>query len=117
MATFRTEKINEEIKRELSDIIVTLKDPRIPKILTVMRVDVTKDLKFAKVYVSVYGEEKVQKDAIDGLNSAKAFIRHEIGNKIMLRALPSFSFYLDTSIEFGSHINDVLAKVLPKEGE
>lgn len=104
----RIDRISEEVKKELSNIIRELKDPRVMTMVSVVNVSVTKDLKFAKAYISVFGDEKAQKDVIDALKSAAGFIRREIGHRINLRATPEFTFVLDNSIEYGAHINEVL---------
>lgn len=104
----RTDRISEEVKRELSAVVRELKDPRIPMMTTVVNVRVTKDLKFAKAYISVMGDEKVRKDAIAALRSAGGFIRREIGRRLNLRNTPEFSFVEDDSIEYGAHINEIL---------
>lgn len=104
----RTDRISEEVKRELSVVIRELKDPRITAMVSVIGVRVTKDLKFAKVHVSVMGSEKEQKAALDALKSAAGFIRREIGSSVRLRITPEFTFVLDNSIEYGAHINEVL---------
>ncbi len=109
MGKFRQQKIDEEIKRELCYIIPTLKDPRVKGVLvSVVSVVVTKDLKYAKVYASVLGDSEKAKDAIKGLNSSSGFIRHELGERLKLRALPEITFVHDTSIEYGAHINKVI---------
>lgn len=105
----RIDRISEEVKRELSMIIRELKDPRLSKaVVSVINVNVTKDLKFAKAFISVLGNEDVQKGAIDALKSAAGFIRKEVGHRINLRSTPEFTFVLDNSIEYGAHINEVL---------
>lgn len=108
----RTDRISEEIKKHLSDIIRELKDPRIPLMTSVVSVSVTKDLKYAKAYISIMGDEETKKEAIKGLKSASGFIRKEIGNRVLLRALPQFTFELDNSIEHGAHINELLQSVI-----
>ncbi len=108
----RTDRISEEIKKHLSDIIRELKDPRIPLMTSVVSVSVTKDLKYAKAYISVMGDDETKKEAIKGLKSAAGFIRREIGNRVLLRALPQFNFELDNSIEHGAHINELLQSVI-----
>ena len=108
----RTDRISEEVQKHLSDIIRELKDPRIPLMTSVVSVSVTKDLKFAKVYVSVMGDDETKKEAIKGLKSAAGFIRKEIGSRVLLRALPEFHFELDNSIEHGAHINELLQSVI-----
>lgn len=107
----RIDRINEEVKRELGSIIRELKDSRIPMLTSVVAVRVTNDLSYAKVYVSVMGEEEVQKNAIKGLKSAAGYIRREIGRRLQLRHTPEFLFELDRSIEQGAHINKILHEI------
>ena len=110
MAKFRQQKIDEEMKRELSAIISELKDPRLEGLmLSVVLVEVTRDLRFAKAHVSVWGEEARMKDAMKGLNSAAPFVRREIGARLNLRYTPQISFVRDTTIAYGAHINKVLS--------
>ena len=107
----RTDRISEEVRRELSAVIRELKDPRIPMMTTVVQVRVTKDLKFAKAYISVFGDENAHKDAMAALHSASGFIRREIGSRLNLRNTPEFTFVEDDSIEYGAHINEILKKL------
>lgn len=107
----RIDRISEEVKRELSMLIRELKDPRLPNMVSVVNVSVTKDLKYAKAYISVMGDTDVQKGAMDALKNAAGFIRKEMGHRVKLRAVPEFTFILDNSIEYGSHINEVLKKL------
>ena len=104
----RINRINQEIKKELSEIIRELKDPRIHSMTSVIAVDTAKDLRNAKVYISVLGDEEKQKDTIKGLKSAAGFIRHEIGERLDLRCNPDLVFELDHSIEYGAKINKIL---------
>ena len=106
--TNRTDRINEEVKKELSFIIRELKDPRISKLASVVAVNVTKDLKFCKAYISVLGSEKEQKETIDGLKSSAGFVRRALGERVELRLLPEVIFELDRSIAHGAHINEIL---------
>ncbi len=108
MAKERINKINEEIRRELSAIIRDLKDSRIPMMTSIVAVRVTNDLSYAKVYVSVMGDEEVQKKALAGLRSAAGFVRREVGRRLTLRHTPEVLFELDHSIEHGAHINQML---------
>lgn len=107
----RTDRISEEVKRELSAIIRELKDPRLPIMVTVVAVKVTKDLKFAKAYISVMGSEEVKVGALAALKSASGFIRREIGHRLNLRNTPEFTFVIDDSIEYGAHINEILKEL------
>lgn len=112
----RINKINEEVKRELSSVIRELKDTRIPVMTSVVAVNVTPDLRWAKAYISVLGDDEVQKNAVAGLKSASGFIRREIGHRLKLRYTPEFDFELDHSIEHGAYINKLIND-LEKQGE
>ena len=115
MAKFRQQKIDEEMKRELSALIPSLKDPRLSgHMISVVSVLVTKDLRFAKVYISVFGNQEQCKAVIDGLNSSAGFVRKEIGSKMNLRYTPQIQFVLDDSIAYGAHINEVLKELQVK---
>ncbi|MBQ3114935.1 MAG: 30S ribosome-binding factor RbfA [Clostridia bacterium] len=105
----RINRINEETKKEISQLIRELKDPRVKKgLVSVVATDVSKDLSKCVVFVSVLGDEKVQNDAIAGLNSASGFVRRELGSRLKLRISPEVTFNLDHSIEYGAHINEIL---------
>ncbi|MBQ3471207.1 MAG: 30S ribosome-binding factor RbfA [Clostridia bacterium] len=104
----RFEKINGEVMRELANIIRNLKDTRIPLMTSVVKVSVTNDLRYAKAYISVMGDDETKKKAMEGLKSASGFIRREIGKKIDLRYTPEFIFELDNSIEHGARIEQLL---------
>ncbi len=111
MSFKRTDRISEEIKKELSSIIRNLKDPRIPLMTSVMSVSVSNDLRYAKAFISVMGTPEEKKEAIKGLKAASGYIRREIGNRIKIYYVPEFSFEEDTSIEYGAHINDLLNQI------
>ena len=111
MANNRIVRINEEVKKELSDVIRNLKDPRIPIMTSVVTVSVTPDLRYAKAYISVLGDEAVKKEAISALKKSAGFVRREIGRRVNLRNTPEFIFELDNSIEHGARINQLLHDV------
>lgn len=112
----RTVRISEEMKREISVIIQNeLKDPRLSKLISVTHVNVTKDLKYAKVHVSILGTEDEKKDAITGLKSAAGFIRREVGHRIQLRYTPEIHFELDNSIEQGAYISKLIDQTTKHE--
>ena len=95
-------RVNEEVMRELSSIIRgEIKDPRIHPMTSVVAVEVAPDLKTAKAYISVLGNEKAQQDTIAGLRSAEGFIRRALAKSINLRNTPQITFVLDQSIEYG----------------
>ncbi len=111
MANNRLDRIKEEVLRELAAVIRTLKDPRIPAMTSVVAVDVTKDLKYAKAHISVMGTEEEKEAALKALKSASGYIRREISARLNLRITPDFSFVLDRSVDYGMHINDLIHKI------
>ncbi len=105
----RINRISEEIRKEVSGIIQNeLKDPRLPKFISVTGVNVTKDLRYAKIYISVLGNDEEKKSAVNGLKSAAGFIRREIGHRMQLRYTPEMLFELDNSIEQGAYISKLI---------
>lgn len=112
MAKFRSGRINEEIKREVSSIIQNdIKDHRLTAMVSVTNVDVTKDLSYAKVFVSVFGKGEEVKNSFEALKSSAGFIRREVGHRIKLRVTPEILFEIDNSIEKGMHIDAILNKI------
>lgn len=108
----RYDRINEEIKKALSEIIRSLKDPRISPLTTVMRAEATNDLKQCKVKISVYDKDnEVRKQTVAQLNAAEGFIAREMRRCIDLRRIPSFIFELDDTIEYSVHISEILGKL------
>ena len=115
MARLRVEKLQEAIKQELSKILLQdIKDPRI-KFVTVTGVELTDDISQAKVYVSLYGTEKDQEEAWQGLNKAVGYMRTEIAKRIRLRFAPALIFAKDTSMEYSAHIEELLRKIKQEE--
>ena len=108
MATNRINRINEEVRRELSDILRDLKDPRIPMMTSVVSVSVTQDLRYATVYVSVFGDDEVKKNALTALKNSAGFVRRELGHRLNLRYTPEIIYKADDSIEHGARINELL---------
>ena len=88
MAKERINKINEEVHRSLAEIVRELKDSRIPLMTSIVAVSVTNDLSYAKVYVSVMGDDETKKRALQGLKSAAGFVRRELGRRIDIRHTP-----------------------------
>ncbi len=109
MATFRADRRNEEVKKTISEVIREMKDPRISPMTALTEVEVTKDLKFAKVKVSVYDDdEKKRASSVEALNHAAGFISHELGARMRIRAVPSIKFSLDNSIAYSVRIAEIL---------
>lgn len=118
MPSNRIGRINEEIQRELSELLRSLKDPRVQKtMVSVTRVDTTADLRYAKVYVSIYDKEQ-SKEVLKGLKSSGGFLRHELANRLSLRHTPELVWAEDHSITYGARILDILSKLdLPEDEE
>ena len=112
----RTDRIASEIMREAERIIrEDVSDPRTDCMFSITHVDVTRDLRYAKVYVSVYEQEK-REPMMKALRSAAGFIRHNIGRRVQLRYTPELLFELDTTIEYGVHIASLINQVRKTEG-
>ena len=109
MPVKRLDRINEEVKKTLAEIVRELKDPRISPMSTIVMAEVTNDYKYAKIKVSVYDkDESVRAETIKALNYAKGFIVRELGKRMDIRRLPELSFTLDNSIEYSVHISGIL---------
>ena len=117
MATFRADRRNEEVKKTISEVIREMKDPRISPMTALTEVEVTKDLKYAKVKVSVYDEdEKKRISSVEALNHAAGFISHELGARMRIRAVPSIKFTLDNSISYSVRISEILNELHKADG-
>ncbi len=102
MAGFRIDRVSEDIRREIIAVIRELKDPRVMgKMLTVVRVEVSSDASYAKVYVSDLKGIESAKEAVKGLTAATGYIRREVGSRLHLRKTPELKFVADDSIEQG----------------
>ena len=118
MASYsRIDRISEEIKKELSNIIRELKDPRIPQLVSVVNVEVTKDLSYAKAYISVLGSEQEGQDTIAGLKRAEGFIRSQLAKNMNLRNTPEIQFILDQSIAYGVNMTKKIEELAGEEHE
>lgn len=104
MAGFHIDRISEDIKREIISIMRELKDPRISDMLTVVKVDVSGDLSYAKVYISAIEGIEAAKCSVKGLESASGYIRKQLGTRLHLRKSPELKFIADNSIEKGMDI-------------
>lgn len=115
MVKYRSGRINEEVKKVVSHIIQNdIRDPRLNAMISVTRVDVTKDMRYAKVYVSILGNEEAKKDALAILKRSAGFIRKEVGHSVSLRLTPEIIIELDNSIEHGMHIDALLEQIKEK---
>ena len=107
MAGNRIGRINEEVQRELAALIPTVKDPRVRGMISVTAVDVTQDLKFANVYISVLDKEDSDQ-VLKGLKSAAGYLRRELGRALNLRHTPELTLCRDDSMAKGAHILEML---------
>ncbi|NBI65546.1 30S ribosome-binding factor RbfA [Pseudoflavonifractor sp. 60] len=107
MAGNRIGRINEEVQRELAALIPTVKDPRVTGMISVTAVDVTQDLKYAKVYISVLDKED-SSQVLKGLKSAAGYLRRELGRALNLRHTPELTFFQDDSMAKGARILEML---------
>ena len=113
MANRRNNRLSGEMKRAISEIIRNdVKDPRISELMSVMDVHVTEDLKFAKVFISDYHDVET---TLTALESAKGFIRKEIGKRVKMRIIPELIFIRDDSIEKGLYMQSLIDKVIEEE--
>lgn len=108
---WRQDQLGEVISHELSDLIRTrMKDPRIG-FASITDVNVSADLRHAKVFVSVMGSEQDQRETLAGLNHASGFLRHELAQRLTIRYTPEIGFRLDESIAHGAHVLDLINRV------
>ncbi|QED47586.1 30S ribosome-binding factor RbfA [Cytobacillus dafuensis] len=113
--SLRANKVGEQMKKELGEIIGRkIKDPRVG-FVTVTDVQVTGDLQQATVYISVLGNEEQRENTLKGLAKAKGFIRSEIGQRIRLRKTPEIFFEFDESIDYGNRIESLLHQIQDDE--
>lgn len=119
--SIKNTRINEEVYRELANIIRgEIKDPRISPMTSVVAVEVAPDLKTCKAYISVLGDKEAQKSTYQGLRSAEGYIKNLLAKRINLRNTPAITFVMDNSIEYGvnmSKLIDDVVKDLPDEDE
>ena len=107
----RTDRIAEEIKKVISEMIQNeLKDPRVKGLISITKVMLTKDLKFSKIYVSVTDADK--EEVLQGIKSGAGYMRKELGNRVQIRILPELQFVIDDSIEYGAHIDKVIRDIM-----
>ena len=111
----RLNRINEELKKELSQVLnYELKNPNITGMLSVTRVKITPDFKYAKVYVSILNSKSIGK-TMEGLKESSGFIRSQIAKNVNLRITPELIFEIDDSLEYGARIDSILKDLKKKE--
>ena len=114
----RTARISSEVKKEISKIIMDdLNDPRLSTeaMVSVTDVEVTNDLSYADVYISVLGDNNTKDEVMEALNQAKGYIKILIGERMRLRSMPEFRFKFDDSIERGAYMNKLIEETIAKD--
>ncbi len=110
--TRRTERINDLLQEEISDLLLrVVKDPRIGGLITITEVDVSPDLRVAKVFVSVMGSDEEKASTFRALDAAANFIQRELRRRLTIRRTPELRFFKDTSLEKGARILELLQQV------
>ena len=110
MAGYRLDRTNDDIQLVLSELLRSIKDPRVNQgMISVTRTETTGDLRYCKVFLSVYGLHD-EKEFKKGLKSASGWLRRELSGKLSLRYTPELIFELDNSIEHGAHINEIISR-------
>lgn len=115
----RSRRVAEEIKKEIAQIIRDgIKDPRVRGLLTVTNVEVSDDIRYAKIFVSYFGEDEGKDEAIKVLTKASGFIRSELAGRLRLRYTPELTFKFDESIAYGAKISELIRKTVePNKGD
>ena len=112
MARIRPEKVAHLMRREIAEILQQrLRDPRVTAMVSVTDVEVTKDLSFAKIYVSVMGTPAQVQETLGGLAHSVGFVRHELGPRLGLREVPDLKFIHDESLERGARVDELLKRI------
>ncbi|WP_291632612.1 30S ribosome-binding factor RbfA [Clostridium sp.] len=116
MVSYRNDRINEEIKKDVSNTIQNkIKDPRLSAMVSVTKVDTTKDLSYTKIYVSIFGDKNAKKETLQALKSSTSLIRKEIGSHVKLRHVPQVIIEIDETIERAIHLENIFHQIKEKE--
>lgn len=108
MSSYRVARNTEDVRRELSDIMRSLKDPRVAGLLSIVKLDLSSDYSYCKVFISSMDGMDAAKSAVEGLKSAAGLIRREIGARLKMRRTPEFQFFPDDGIEYSAELNKKL---------
>jgi len=112
MSPPRSLRVSQQIKRELSELLRRdLKDERIGGIVSITDVECSGDCRYAKIFISVFGDETAQQGTIQALTDHTSFIRGELGRRLGLRFAPEVTFKLDNSLERGAKVSQIIAQV------
>jgi ribosome-binding factor A len=108
----RLERLGGLFQEELSELLLReVKDPRLARLVSITRVVISSDLRHARVYVSVMGDEEEKVSSLEGLTAAAPFLRRKLNNRVSLRRIPELSFRRDDSLEQGAHVSDLLKQI------
>lgn len=115
MVNYRFKRLEEDFKREVSSIIKNeVKDPRVG-FVSIVSIEISRDLRYAKIYISILGNEENVKETMTALKNASGFIRREIAHRVQLRHTPEITFIFDDSIAHGAKISKILNEIVPEE--
>ncbi|TZE83311.1 30S ribosome-binding factor RbfA [Calorimonas adulescens] len=116
--SIKNERVAEEIKRDIGIIIKNeLKDPRISELCSITKVKLSNDFSYSKIFVSVYGDEVVKTNTLQGLKNASGYIRRELSKRLKIKHVPEINFILDDSIESGIRISKIIDELKEKEND
>ena len=114
--TYRVERLNSFLRQEISDLIQRyVKDPRLGTFVSITAVEITKDMRYAKVFISRYGTDLEKADTIKALESASGYIRHELGERMKTRRIPELSFRLDNTMEKADKVLRIIDEIVSEE--
>ena len=112
----RTDRVNEQLREEISIVLARqIKDPRLNTVVSITRVESSSDLRSARVYISILGNDKQRTEALEGLQSAASFMRREIRNRINMKHTPFMTYLLDDSLQEADQLLRLLNEVKPDE--
>lgn len=112
MANFKMQRLGEDVRRELTDIFRSIKDPRVDPLLSIVKIDLSGDQSYCKVYVSSMGGLDKAKESVKGLESGAGYIRRELSMRVEMRRSPELRFVADDSIEYSAEIARKLDELL-----
>ena len=114
--TYRVERLNSFLRQEISDLIQRyVKDPRLGTFVSVTAVEISKDMRYAKVFISRYGSDLEKADTLKALESASGYIRHELGERMKTRRIPELSFRLDNTMEKAAKVLKIINDISSEE--
>ena len=108
----RTDRINELLRQEISQLLARqVKDPRLDGVISITQVRTTNDLRSARVLISVMGNAEAKKNALEGIQSAAAYLRRELRDRLAMKYVPFFSFEVDNTLEEANHLYQIMNQI------